>query len=209
MGPPCGTCVTFQVLHPEKRKSSQVYHVNLLKEWRETTADKDTVLFACKGATDGDEGEDKMEDVAGQRSPAKIILKHLKEEQREQLLQIVDKQPNLFRTEPERTKLIEHIIQLTDPSPIRQQPYRVPERLSREIQLIKDMGVIEPSTSPWSSPTVLVPKKDGSLRICLDFWKLNVVSRFDAYPMPQIYELVERIGQAKYITTLDLCKGCW
>ncbi len=190
-----------------------MYHVNLLKEWRETTPDKDTVLFACKGATDGDEGEDEMEDVAGQRSPAKIILEHLKEEQREQLLQIVDKQPNLFRTEPGRTNLIEHIIQLTDPSPIRQQPYRVPERLieplRREIQLIKDMGVIEPSTSPWSSPTVLVPKKNGSLRICLDFRKLNVVSRFDAYSMPQIDELVERIGQAKYITTLDLFKGYW
>ncbi len=154
-----------------------------------------------------------MEDVAGQRSPAKITLEHLKEEQREQLLQIVDKQPNLFRTEPERTKLIEHIIQLTDPTPIRQQPYRVPERLieplRREIQLIKDMGVIEPSTSPWSSRPFLVPKKDGSLRICLDFRKLNVVSRFDAYPMPQIDELVEQIGQAKYITTLDLCKGYW
>lgn len=169
----CVGPVAYQVFYPEKRKSSQVYHVNLLKEWRETTADKDTVLFACKGATDGDEGEDEMEDVAVLRSPAKITLEHLKEEQREQLLQIVNKHPNLFRAEPGRTNLIEHIIQLTDQIPILQQPYRVPEwliePLRREIQLIKYMGVVEPSTSPWSSLTILVPKKDGSLSICLDF----------------------------------------
>lgn len=136
MGP-----VTYHVSHPEK-KSSQVYHVNLLKEWRETTADKDTVLFACKGATDGEEGEDEMEDVAVQRSPAH--LEHLKE-QREQLLQIVDKHPNLFRTKPGRTNLIEHTIQLTDPTLIRQKPYQVPEwliePLRRKIQLMKEMGL--------------------------------------------------------------------
>lgn len=64
-----------------------------------------------------------MEDVAVQRSLAKITLKRLKEEHREQLLRIVDMHPNLFRTKPGRTNLIEHTIQLTDPIPIRQQPY--------------------------------------------------------------------------------------
>lgn len=129
------------------------------------------------------------------------------------MLQIVDKHPNLFKTEPGRTNLIEHTIKLTDSTPIRQHPYRVPERLIEplkgEIQLMRKMGVIDPSNSPWSNPIVLVPKKDGSLRSCLDFRKLNAVSKFDAYPMPRIDELVERIGQAKYITTLDLCKGYW
>lgn len=63
-----------------------------------------------------------MEDVAVQRTPAKITLEHLEEEQRKQLLQIVDKHSNLFRTEPGRTDLIEHTIQLTNSTPIRQ-PY--------------------------------------------------------------------------------------
>lgn len=69
------------------------------------------------------------------------------------------------------------------------------------------MGVIEPSTIAKSSPIVLVPKKDGSLRLCLNFRKLTAVCKFDAYLMPRIDELVERIGRARYITTLDLCKG--
>lgn len=58
---------------------------------------------------------------------------------------------------------------------------------------MRDLGVIEPSASAWSSPIVLVPKKDGSLRLCLEFRKPNSVSKFDAYPMPRIDEMVERI----------------
>ncbi len=71
------------------------------------------------------------------------------------------------------------------------------------------LGVIEPSSSEWSSPIVLVPKKDGTLRFCLDFRKLNSVSKFDPYPMPRVDELVERLGRANYLSTLDLCKGYW
>lgn len=72
-----------------------------------------------------------------------------------------------------------------------------------------ELGVIEPSCSEWCSPVVIIFKKDGSLRICIDFRKLNAISEFDAYPMPRIEDLLEKIGAAQYITTLDLCKGYW
>lgn len=72
-----------------------------------------------------------------------------------------------------------------------------------------EMGVIEPSRSEWCSPVVLVPKKDGGLRFCVDFSKLNNISAFDPYPMPRVDELVERLGKAEYLSTLDLCKGYW
>ncbi|XDV38527.1 hypothetical protein PO909_007906 [Leuciscus waleckii] len=75
--------------------------------------------------------------------------------------------------------------------------------------MMVDLGVIEPSSSEWCSPVVLVPKKDGTLRFCVDFSKLNSVSAFDPYPMPRVDELIERLGKAKYLTTLDLCKGYW
>ncbi len=74
---------------------------------------------------------------------------------------------------------------------------------------MKELGVIEPSMSKWSSPMVIVPKKDGSLRVCIDFRKLNAQSKFDAYPMPRVDDLMEKIVRAQYITTLDLCKGYW
>ncbi len=68
------------------------------------------------------------------------------------------------------------------------------------------LGVIEPSRSPWSSPIILVPKPDGTLRFCNDYRRLNEVSQFDGYPMPRVNELLDRSGR---ISTLDLTKGYW
>ena len=72
-------------------------------------------------------------------------------------------------------------------------------------------NVIRPSTiaSPWASPIVLVPKKDGSVCFCVDYRKLNQMAKFDAYPMPRMEELIDTIGPAGVITTLNLAKGYW
>ena len=70
-------------------------------------------------------------------------------------------------------------------------------------------GVIEESHSEWSAPIVLVKKKDGTLRLCVDYCRLNSISVMDAYPMPRIDELINRLGQAKFISTLDLNQGYW
>ena len=69
------------------------------------------------------------------------------------------------------------------------------------------MGYIEPSTSPWAAPIVLVLKKESSLRMCIDYRKLNAVTQGDPYPLPIIEELIDGIGQSKFITILDLIKG--
>ena len=72
-----------------------------------------------------------------------------------------------------------------------------------------DAGVVEESTSAWSSPMVIVKKKDGSNRICVDYRKLNSRTKFDAYPMPRIDDLLDAIGQSPYLTTIDLMRGYW
>ena len=64
------------------------------------------------------------------------------------------------------------------------------------------------SSSEWASQIVLV-RKDGSIRMCVDYRRLNSVSREDAYPMPRIDNLIDRLGKAKFITTLDLTRGYW
>ena len=79
----------------------------------------------------------------------------------------------------------------------------------KELAEMEKEGVIEPSMSEWASPMVLVKKKDGSWRMCVDYRRLNSVSRADAYPMPRIDELIDQLGKAQYISTMDLSRGYW
>ena len=82
--------------------------------------------------------------------------------------------------------------------------------MNEEVEKILRMGVIQPSKSEWCSPVVLVPKKDGSTRLfCIDFRKLNGVAKFDAYPTPRIDDLLNSLGEVKFISSLDLTRGYW
>ena len=69
-------------------------------------------------------------------------------------------------------------------------------------------GIIQPSCSPWASTIVLV-KKDSDVCFCMDYRKLNQASKFDAYPMPRIDEVLESVGSAQFISTLDLTREYW
>jgi len=71
------------------------------------------------------------------------------------------------------------------------------------------MGVIEESHSAWASLIVLVNKPDGAIRFCVDYRKVNSVSKFDAYPMPWVDDLLDRLGTSRFFPTLDLNKGYW
>ncbi|CAM5082360.1 unnamed protein product [Natator depressus] len=72
-----------------------------------------------------------------------------------------------------------------------------------------EMGVIRPSGSAWASPGLLVPTSGGEIRFCVDYCKLNFVTHPDNYPMPCTDELLEKLGRAQFISTLDLTKGYW
>lgn len=79
--------------------------------------------------------------------------------------------------------------------------------VKRESDEMLASGVIQPSMSPWASPISLVEKKDGRLRFCMDFRKLNQVAKFDAYPMPLVEDVFESVGTSAVVTTLDLASG--
>ena len=77
------------------------------------------------------------------------------------------------------------------------------------VESMEKQGVIKPSTSPWSSPVVLAPKKDGSLRFCIDYRKLNSMMEKDVYPLPRIDDILDTLGETRYFTSLDLAAGYW
>ena len=81
--------------------------------------------------------------------------------------------------------------------------------MDKEIQYMLDNDIIEPCSSPWSSPCLLVPKPDGSSRFVTDFRKVNAVTKVDCYPLPRIDTLIDEVANAKFVTKLDLLKGYW
>ena len=97
--------------------------------------------------------------------------------------------------------------------PIKQRPWRLPfvhrEEAKRQIKDMLTQGVIEPSTNPWSSPIVLVRKKHGQLRFCVDYRKLNLVMQCEAHPIPRTDDILDSLSSAKFFTTLDLRSGYW
>ena len=132
-------------------------------------------------------------------------------EQRGQLEMLLQKYQDEFKSKPGWTKAIKHFIHTADRL-VKQHPYQLPhaywEKVEQELREIC-YGVIEPSQSDWESPIVLIRKKDGSIHLWVDYRKLNTQSRTDAYPMPRIEDILDWVGKAKFITTLDLTHGYW
>ena len=111
----------------------------------------------------------------------------LTSEQRAEVEALIEQYPDVLTSVPGRTDLIQHNIKLSTSEPIRSKGYPVPFKardvMDSEIKEMLELDVIEKSVSPYSSPVVLVPKKYGSVRFCIDFRKLNKVTEFDAEPM--------------------------
>jgi hypothetical protein len=131
----------------------------------------------------------------------------------EELLTIYD---DIFAVHSEdhgRTNKLYHRIDTGDARPICQTPRRLSLAKQAEIsEMLNDMqrrGVIEESDSPWSSPVVLVRKKNGEIRFCVDYRKLNNVTKKDCFPLPRIDDTLDTPAGAKWFSTLDLKSGYW
>lgn len=74
---------------------------------------------------------------------------------------------------------------------------------------MQDSGVFQPSHSPWASPVVLVRKKDGSHRFCVDYREVNSVTKRDQFPLPRVDDLLDQLGETRYFSMLDLASGYW
>ena len=109
------------------------------------------------------------------------------------------------------TDLAEHSINTGDANPIKQRPRRVPLAYAdEEKQAIEDLlqkGVIRKSTSPWSSPIVLVKKKSGAVRPCVDYRRLNALVKPDGFPLPRVQDCLDAVAGSALFSSFDLTSG--
>ena len=139
----------------------------------------------------------------------------LDDSQREALNKLLREYKDVFSKEGDpisSTSLVEHEIYTEGPPvrlPFRQQnPLVRAQEQSQVKEMLRD-GVIQSSISPWASPVVMVKKKDGSMRFCVDFRKVNDATIKDAHPLPRIDDTLESLHGAKFFSTLDLKSGYW
>ena len=142
------------------------------------------------------------------------INKDLEDKQADEVRALIREYQDLFAwTDRDlgSTDLIEHEIHLVEELPIAQPYRRIPPSVLGEvkdhIRDLLDRDIIAPSSSPFASPIVVVRKKSGELRLCIDYRRLNRVTRKDSFPLPRIEESLDALGGAKFFTSLDLASG--
>ena len=185
---------------PGRRKNKQMCHVNMLKEYFDrdssiskpitvvNTVPQESNVFEPEVNSDfidkSDPGPSKLENSDILRN-LNSKLSHLEPSQQEELKQLIHEYEHLFPDIPTRTDKIYHDVIVEDSKPINQHPYRIyplkQKYLQDEVKYLLENDFIEPSQSNYSSPCILVPKSNGTYRMCTDYRKVNSVTKTDSF----------------------------
>ena len=194
--------VTYSVRIPGRPNKSKVIHCNLLKKWC-TPTEKIHRVVVLK--------EDEEAEVfpTGLRLCREDFVPSVDEQK--QLDEVLSEFEDVLCPKPGLTDKLGLSIRTGASEPVRCHPYRIAPRwkeaVKDQIDLLLGLGLIRPSESPWSSSVVTVQKKDGGIRICIDYRAVNSVTQPDPYLMPLIDEILESLATATYISKIDLNKG--
>ncbi|XP_076435072.1 uncharacterized protein LOC143274949 [Babylonia areolata] len=212
----------------------KIFHANLLKKYTERELDESTtdahaaeihewaLYNSCETSNEpideesvNDEELLEFSDLRSQETVDCVALgPQLVSKQQTDARDLLNEYSELFTEFPGRTDLVQHDIKLTSSTPVRSKPYPMPyatrESLKGDIQEMLKLGVIRESTgSPYASPVVVVKKKDGTNRVCIDFRRLNKLTHLDPEPMPTATDLFQRLSGSKIFFKIDLSKGYW
>ena len=216
----------------ELNKKVKAFHPNMLKKYVKRadrdgiplqTSDDNQAMFCnvCTGIIGGNEdlsvNDDEMMELANchQKETVQDVKLgiELTKTQQKKMINTLSRHKEVFSDIPGRTNMIKHKVELTENNPVRFRPYPLPyamrEILKKEIEDMFSLGIIRESNSPFASPVVIVKKKDGSDRMCVDYRKLNKLTVADAEPMTAAEDLFQRLGKSKYYPKIDLSKGYW
>ena len=214
------------------------YHINLLKKYiprinlvqgifeiSTLESECDTEINTAIVTSDNDileleEVNETSHDIVAMPSPkAKESIGDVKlgtslnKEQLSDLQTVLTNYNDIITDVPLHTNAIQCDIKLTTDDPVRCKPYPIPyarrQLVRDEIDKMLKLGIIERSDSPYAAPIVMVQKKDGTIRFCIDFRKLNRVTLFDPEPMPNPEDLFANLFQSKFFSKIDLSRGYW
>ena len=138
---------------------------------------------------------------------------HLTDEQSRRLQHLLCKYQTVFAYDGNegRTSTIEHTIKLTDDTPVASRYRRTPSgwrhESESEIQRLRNNGVIRSSTSSYAAPICPVKKKDGTMRLCIDYRQLNARTKSDAFSTGNVLDVIDNMAGARYFSTIDLAQG--
>ena len=215
-----------RVLLPMSMTTPQVPVLNSRE--REIVLRKGTLLgkvFAARGATNPVKKGSRVNRIWAEDDPSlkyqEVIGKmvndlppDLTNEQKEKVRELLTRYRTILSTgdhDVGRTPLVEHTIDTGDHWPIRQplrrQPFQHQAYIDEETDRMLEYGIIELAASPWASNVVLVKKKDGSLRFCVDYRRLNSITYKDSYPLPLIDNCLNALSGSSWYSTLDLRSG--
>ncbi|XP_066990457.1 uncharacterized protein [Macrobrachium rosenbergii] len=200
-----------------KRK---LYHANMLKAY--IPRNKSSVEVLESGGTIAVIEEDPQEDFSPLLVPdagpsptweQTNLNKELQENQKQNLEALLSHYREVMSDIPGRTHVIKHQIRLVREEIVKVKPYKIPYALRKdvnsEIESMKALDIIEPSSSPYSAPMVVVSKPDNSKRICLDFRRLNALTIFDSEPMCDPEQIFASLSGSIYFSKMDLSRGYW
>jgi hypothetical protein len=140
------------------------------------------------------------------------INPELSEDKKQRLRDLLEEYQDIFSDVPSKTHLITHEIKLNSEEPVYCKPYKVPinmvSKVNEELQLMIDQGIIERSNAAYASPMVIIKKKNSeSLRLCIDFTRLNRITVVDPMPQPDVEDILANLGSSQLFSTFDACKG--
>ena len=192
-------------LHPKQSIGSCESYYELPQSHSETKAAELRIIHKVSS-----ELTKTLEDMVNKASP------EMTASEKEQWKDLVWRFRGIFATSKAdlgKTRLVRHKINTGNAVPIRIPARRLPlgkrKTEHEEVKSMLERGVIQPSTSPWASPIVLVTKKDGTTRFCVDYRALNEVSIKDAYPLPRIDDSLDALNGGRYFNTMHLMSGFW
>jgi len=208
--------LTYLIDKPTPGKKGRKVHRNALKRYIFQVTLAHVIM-----AEDDKTGVDRMK--LGLEIPRKdmvpdperwtkaVNVPDISHEQQQELLAMLQQYEEVFSDLPGNAKVAPFKVDTGQAPPVGAKPYTMPlpywNQAKAELQNMEDLGIIEESVSPWSCPVICVPKKDGGLRLCMDYRKLNSVTVPDVYPLPNIEHLVQKVAGSAFISTMDLTRG--